>query len=88
MINIELSGSNEARAYGYGGKMSIHKLCRKLIDEGFAQHDIVNVWRRGMLCFTPVRLSWWADRDVSEGDAYSARIVKHRPFDPLAFTDK
>lgn len=86
MITIELTGMNEAAACGRhikgrGYSSPLCKMARDLIADGYAAHDIAMIRRDGVLCFAPSPLSYWADRDVSEGDAYSVRMVKHKPFD-------
>ena len=85
MIRIELSGNSLATACGKTVKASgysgpVGKLCRALIADGYAAHDVVEVFRGCVLSFKPCRLSQWADTDVTEGVGYSCRIVKHKPF--------
>ena len=85
MIHINLSGTDTASACGIkvkarGASSPIPKLCRALIADGYAAHDIAVIKRGETTCFEPVALDWWANRDVTEGDAYSSRFTKHRPF--------
>ena len=86
MIYIELTGMGTASGCGRsvrpkGSSSSICKLARQLIGDGYAAHDLVHISRGGTLCFNLAPLSHWAKNDVSEGDAYGVRMVKHRPFD-------
>lgn len=92
MINIELTGSNTASACGRtvkakGYASPIGKLCRQLIEDGYAAHDVVNITRNGIPSFKPTLMQWWADRDVTEGEGYSARFTKHKPFSADAWAD-
>lgn len=85
MIRIELSGMNQAAACGHvikgkGYQSPLGKLARQLVDDGYASHDIAMIYRGDTLCFNPCRLSYWAEHDATEGDNYSARITKHKPF--------
>lgn len=84
MIEIKLTGSNEASSCGIsmsgrGMGSPLCKLARRLIDDGYAAHDIALIKRGETLCFTPAMLSFWAERDVTEGMDYSARFTKHKP---------
>ena len=86
MIYIELTGMGIASGCGRsfrpkGSSSSICKLARQLIEDGYAAHDMAEIVRGGTICFNPAPLSFWAKHDVSEGDAYGVRMVKHRPFD-------
>lgn len=85
MIRIELTGTNQAtgcghsvKARGYGGP--IGKLARILVADGYAEHDLVDIRRNGIQCFIPAPLSYWAVGDATEGEGYSCRRVKHKPF--------
>lgn len=86
MIKIEMLPNNEASACGITVKSRktgspIHKLCRDLIAQGYAEHDIAMIYRGDRLIFRPARLSFWAATDTTEGDGYSPRFVKHKPFE-------
>lgn len=89
MIRIDYLPDNRITACGITiqqpkHKPTLSKLCRALIDAGYAAHDIALVYRGSTQIFTPTPLSYWAERDVSEGD-HSIRWVKHRPFDKSVF---
>ena len=86
MITVVLTGTNHAsacgrtiKARGYGGP--IGKLARMLVDDGYAEHDLLLITRGGTPCFKPAPLSYWAAHDATEGEGYSARMVKYKPFD-------
>ena len=85
MITVELTGTNQAsacgrtvKAKGMGGP--IGKLARLLVADGYAGHDLLHIVRAGTVCFTHAPLSYWAAHDATEGDGYSCRMVKHKPF--------
>lgn len=81
MIRIDMLPGGRVSAPGIEGKMTVYKLARRLIDDGCEPSDMTQVYRGTMRVFVDTPLSWWAERDVTEGDGYSARIVKHKPFD-------
>lgn len=84
MIRIEMNKSGSiacgVHVASVGGRATLPKLCRQLIVAGYAAHDVALVYRGETPVFNPTPLSWWAERDVSEGD-HSIRWVKHKPFD-------
>ena len=87
MIYIELTGMNTATACGRtvktsGKSSALPKLARMLIDDGYAAHDVTEVRRNGTVCFTPTPLSWWAKRDITEGDNACLTVKKHTAVDP------
>lgn len=89
MIRIDYLTDNRITACGITiqqpkHKPTLPKLCRALIEAGHAAHDIALVYRDGKQIFTPTPLSFWAERDISEGD-HTIRWVKHRTFDKSVF---
>lgn len=85
MITINLTKPNTAESCGLIATSRktgspIHKLCRDLIEAGYAAHDLAIIQRNGNTLFKPARLSFWAERDTSEGDASSSKMIKHTPF--------
>lgn len=86
MITINLTRATTAESCGLTATSRktgspIHKLCRALIDAGHAAHDLAIIQRDGRTLFNPARLSFWAERDTTEGDGSSARFIKHKPLD-------
>ena len=72
MIRIDINGTDGAAACGRvvrSAKGPICTLARQLIADGYASHDITEVYRGHMRVFRNVPLSWWAERTVREGDA-------------------
>lgn len=85
MIDVYLHGLNvahgcgrEVKARGMSGP--IGKLARILIDDGYAEHDLMRVWRGSTMCFIPAPLSFWAGYDCTESEATGLRRIKHVPF--------
>ncbi len=72
MIRIDINGTDGAAACGRvvtSNKAPICVLARQLIADGYAEHDITDVYRGHMRVFRSVPLSWWAERTVREGEA-------------------
>lgn len=81
MIRIDINGTNGASACGRAvtnAKGPICALARSLIEDGYAAHDITDVYRGHMRVFCGVELGWWAAQSYREGD-FSVKRVRYIP---------
>lgn len=81
MIRIDINGTDGAAACGHvvhSNKGPIGALARKLIADGYAEHDIAQVYRGHMKVFHDMPLDWWARWSWREGDL-SVKRARYAP---------
>ena len=81
MIRIDINGTDGAAACGRvvtNAKGPICALARKLIEDGYAEHDIAQVYLGHMKVFHDMPLGWWAQWSYREGDL-SVKRVRYVP---------
>ena len=81
MIRIDISETDVASSCGHvvrSGKGPIGTLARKLVAEGYAEHDIAQIYRGSMKVFRDVHLGEWAKWSWREGDM-SVKRVRYVP---------
>lgn len=81
MIRIDIIAMDTAFGCGRTVKSSkgaINALARKLIADGYAAHDITQVYHGHMRVFSDTPLSWWAEHSYREGDT-SVKRVRYVP---------
>lgn len=77
MIRIDVNGTDGASGAGHvvrSNKGPICLLARKLIQDGFAEHDLAQVYRGHMKIFRDMALGDWAKWSYREGDQTLKRV--------------
>lgn len=81
MIRVDINGTDGAAACGrvvMNAKGPICLLARKLIEDGYSEHDVAQVYRGHMKVFRDATLGEWAKWSYREGDL-SVKRVRYVP---------
>ncbi len=81
MIRIDIIAPDTAFGCGRtvkSTKGAVNALARQLVADGYAEHDITEVYRGHMKVFRETTLGWWAAHSYREGDS-SVKRVRYIP---------